>query len=44
VPGERLMDEAMVLANRLVEMAPLSLRYFKEMAYRGLEMNVSSIT
>jgi enoyl-CoA hydratase/carnithine racemase len=44
VPGERLMDEAMALANRLVEMAPLSLRYFKEMAYRGVEMNEAGIT
>jgi enoyl-CoA hydratase len=43
VPGERLMDEARALARRLVANAPLSLRYFKEIAYRGLEMNEPSI-
>jgi enoyl-CoA hydratase/carnithine racemase len=43
VPGAQLMDEAMALARRLVANAPLSLRYFKEMAYRGLEMNEPGI-
>jgi enoyl-CoA hydratase/carnithine racemase len=43
VPRERLMGEALGLARRLVQNAPLSLRYFKEIAYRGLEMNESSI-
>lgn len=43
VPGAQLMDEAMAMANRLVEMAPLSLRYFKEMAYRGIDMNEAGL-
>jgi enoyl-CoA hydratase len=43
VPRERLMDEATALARRMVENAPLSLRYFKELAYRGLEMNEASL-
>ncbi len=43
VPGARLMDEAIALGRRLCANAPLSLRYFKEMAYRGLEMNEPSI-
>ncbi len=43
VPGDQLMDEAIALANRLVEMAPLSLRYFKEMAYRGIDMNEAGL-
>ena len=43
VPGGQLMDEARGLAQRLVANAPLSLRNFKEMAYRGLEMNESAL-
>ncbi|GIX48886.1 MAG: carnitinyl-CoA dehydratase [Candidatus Tectimicrobiota bacterium] len=39
VPGERLMAEARALAERLLANAPLSLRIFKELAYRGLEMS-----
>ncbi len=39
VPRERLLDEAMALAGRLTENAPLSLRHFKELAYRGLDMS-----
>ena len=38
VPGERLMATARELAQRLIANAPLSLRNFKEIAYRGLEM------
>ncbi len=38
VPGERLMDEAMALARRIARNAPLSVQYFKELAYRGLDM------
>jgi enoyl-CoA hydratase len=44
VPKARLMDEAMALARRLLDNAPLSLRNFKEMAYRGLEMHEPAIT
>lgn len=43
VPGGQLMQEATALAHRLVAMAPLSLRYFKEMAYRGMEMNEAGL-
>jgi enoyl-CoA hydratase/carnithine racemase len=43
VPKERLLDEAMALARRLLDNAPLSLRNFKEMAYRGLDMNEPSL-
>ena len=39
VPKERLMDEAKALARQVTENAPLSLRYFKELAYRGLDMS-----
>jgi enoyl-CoA hydratase len=39
VPGERLLDEATAMARRLLDNAPLSLRNFKEMAYRGLNMD-----
>lgn len=43
VPGERLMEEAIALAQRLIANAPLSLRNFKEMAYRGLDMDEPAI-
>ena len=38
VPTESLMPEALDLARRVAENAPLSLRYFKELAHRGLDM------
>lgn len=43
VPSDQLLQESTALAQRLVEMAPLSLRYFKEMAYRGVEMNEAGL-
>lgn len=43
VPGERLLDEAFAMARRLTANAPLSLRMFKELAYRGLEMHEPSL-
>ncbi|MBI3328291.1 MAG: enoyl-CoA hydratase/isomerase family protein [Nitrospinae bacterium] len=43
VPGERLLEEAMALARKLTENSPLSLRYFKELAYRGVEMPEQSV-
>jgi enoyl-CoA hydratase len=43
VPQARLMDEATALARRMVANAPLSLRNFKEMAYRGLDMSEPAI-
>ena len=47
VPSERLMEEAMDMATTIAKNAPLSLRYFKELAYRSLDMGVvgaSSLT
>ena len=43
VPRERLMEEATAVARKLSENAPLSLRYFKELAYRGVEMPEPSV-
>lgn len=43
VPGDRLMDEALDLARRMVRNAPLSLRMFKELAYRGQGMGEPEI-
>lgn len=37
-PTDRLMPEALALARRIAENAPLSLRYFKKLAYQGLDM------
>ena len=39
VPKERLLEEAKALARQIVDNAPLSIRYFKELAYRGLDMS-----
>jgi enoyl-CoA hydratase/carnithine racemase len=39
VPKERLMEEARALAQQIIANAPLSVRYFKELAYRGLDMS-----
>jgi enoyl-CoA hydratase len=39
VPAAHLMDEARVLAQQITDNAPLSIRYFKELAYRGLDMS-----
>jgi enoyl-CoA hydratase len=47
VPGDQLMDEALAMAGQIVENAPLAVQYFKELAYRGLNMStqdVSSLT
>ncbi|MFQ5872638.1 MAG: enoyl-CoA hydratase/isomerase family protein [Dehalococcoidia bacterium] len=43
VPGEQLMEEAEAVARRVIENAPLSLRYFKELAYKGLELDENTI-
>ena len=42
VPKERLLEEAMALGQKLVANAPLSLRNFKELAYRSLDMSESA--
>jgi enoyl-CoA hydratase len=39
VPKERLLEEAKALARQITDNAPLSIRYFKELAYRGLDMS-----
>jgi enoyl-CoA hydratase len=39
VPPALLMEEARVLAQQITDNAPLSVRYFKELAYRGLDMS-----
>jgi enoyl-CoA hydratase/carnithine racemase len=39
VPQAQLMDEAKTLARQIIDNAPLSTRYFKELAYRGLDMS-----
>ena len=44
VPGERLMDEARALAHRIAANAPLSVRCFKELAYRGLDLGTQGAT
>ena len=41
VPGDRLMDEAMEMAATIARNAPLSLQYFKELAYRSLDTGVA---
>ncbi|MGQ4807170.1 hypothetical protein NKDENANG_00514 [Candidatus Entotheonellaceae bacterium PAL068K] len=43
MPAERLRHEARALTQRLIDNAPLSLGHFKEMIYRGLEMNESTL-
>ena len=44
VPAEQLMDEAMALAQKIAENAPLAVQYFKELAYRGLNMSTQDIS
>ena len=44
VPGDELMPEAMKLANHIAENAPLAVQYFKELAYRGLNMSTQDIS
>jgi enoyl-CoA hydratase len=39
VPKERLLEEANALARQIVDNAPLSIRFFKELAHRGLDMS-----
>ncbi|HZA21767.1 MAG TPA: enoyl-CoA hydratase-related protein [Dehalococcoidia bacterium] len=44
VPQGQLMEEAMTLAEQIAENAPLAVQYFKELAYRGLNMSVQDIS
>ena len=44
VPGESLMEEAMGMAEQIAENAPLAVQYFKELAYRSLNMSTQDIS
>ena len=44
VPADQLMPEALALANQIAENAPLAVQYFKELAYRGLNMSTQDIS
>ena len=44
VPGHQLMTEAMTMAEQIAENAPLAVQYFKELAYRGLNMSTQDIS
>ena len=44
VPAEDLMEEAMSMAQQIAENAPLAVQYFKELAYRGLNMSTQDIS
>ena len=47
VPGDQLMEEALIMAGHIAANAPLAVQYFKELAYRGLNMSTqdtSSLT
>ena len=44
VPAEQLMPEALAMANKIAENAPLAVQYFKELAYRGLNMSSQDIS
>jgi enoyl-CoA hydratase len=44
VPPGDLMEEAMTMAEQIAENAPLAVQYFKELAYRGLNMSIQDIS
>ena len=44
VPGDQLMEEAVTMAEQIAENAPLAVQYFKELAYRGLNMSTQDIS
>ena len=44
VPGDQLIEEAMSFAKKIAANAPLSNRYFKEMAYRGLDLTIPGVS
>ena len=44
VPSGDLMPEAITLAQQIAENAPLAVQYFKELAYRGLNMSTQDIS
>ena len=44
VPAGDLMEEAMGMAQTIAENAPLAVQYFKELAYRGLNMSTQDLS
>ena len=44
VPGDALLEEAVTMAEQITENAPLAVQYFKELAYRGLNMSTQDIS
>ena len=44
VPAWEVLAEAQALAEQIAENAPLAVQYFKELAYRGLNMSVPDIS
>ena len=44
VPGDALLEEAVTMAEQIAENAPLAVQYFKELAYRGLNMSTQDIS
>ena len=44
VPAGQLMEEALTMAGQIAENAPLAVQYFKELAYRGLNMSTQDIS
>ena len=44
VPGDQLMEEALTMAQQIAENAPLAVRAFKELAYRGLNMSTQDLS
>ena len=43
-PADQLMEEALTMAAQIAENAPLAVQYFKELAYRGLNMSTQDIS
>ncbi len=44
VPADKLIEEALALANQIAENAPLAVQAFKELAYRGQNMSTQDIS
>ena len=44
VPADQLMEETLSMAGQIAENAPLAVQYFKELAYRGLNMSTQDIS
>ena len=44
VPSDQLMPEAITMAQQIAENAPLAVQYFKELAYKSLNMSTQDIS